>query len=178
MDQPEIEADQPSYEQQMYWQEFVQLKADAFYIRDYRNSLSRWVTTTAIIRATASSGSIGAWVIWRRYSFVWAAIITLSQVTDALKNVFPFYKRRAALSRWVRQPDRMFVFAQRDWEDIAGGRCTEQQIRKLLHQLRSRKQALEAKCIPDGLNPKNLLLQTAESEAIRYFTSRYGSMEE
>jgi hypothetical protein len=27
----------PSHEQQIYWQEFVQLKADTFYVRDYRN---------------------------------------------------------------------------------------------------------------------------------------------
>jgi hypothetical protein len=178
MDQSGVEQDQPSYEQQMYWQEFVQLKADACYIRDYRNSLSRWVTATATIRAIASSGSIAAWVIWRQYAFIWGSIIALSQVTDALKDVFPFYKRRAALSRWVRQLDRMFVFAQRDWEDIAGGRCTQQQIRKLLHQLRSRKQRLEAKSIPDGLVPKELFLQNAEAEAVRYFTSFYGSIEE
>jgi len=178
MDRSDVETDQPSYEQQMYWQEFVQLKADAFYIREYRNSLSRWVTATAVIRAVASSGSIAAWVIWKRFAFIWAAIIALSQLADVLKDVFPFYKRRAALSRWVRQLDRMFVFAQRDWEDIAGGRCTEQQIRKLLHQLRSRKQTLESKCIPNGLSRKPDILQIAEAEAIRYFTSRYGSIEE
>lgn len=169
MDQPGVEQEQPSYEQRMYWQEFVKLKSDAYYVRDYRNSLGRWVTATATIRAIASSGSIAAWVIWRRYAFIWASIIALSQLADALKDVFPFYKRRAALSRWVRQLDRMFVFAQRDWEDIAGSRCTEQQIRKLLHQLRSRKQKLEAKSIPDGLTRKESILQDAEAEAVGLF---------
>ena len=36
----------PSREQQNYWQEFVQLKVDTCYVRDYRNYLGKWVTVT------------------------------------------------------------------------------------------------------------------------------------
>jgi hypothetical protein len=177
MDQ-RLELDQATYEQRMYWDEFVQLKADACYIREYRNALNGWVTSTATIRAVASSGGIAAWVIWQRYAFLWASIIALSQLADALKDVFPFQKRRTALSRWVRQLDRMFVVAQRDWDAIAHGRCRDEQISKLLHQLRSREQRLQAKYVPDGLARNDSAFQRAEAEAVRYFALRYGSIEE
>jgi hypothetical protein len=139
--------EEPSYEQQIYWQEFVQLKADACYVRDYRNALGRWVTGVAAVRAIASAGGIAAWAIWKQYAYVWACIIAVSQVVDALKNVFPFYKRREALSRWSRTLSRLFVEAQRDWDAISGGEVTDARIRKMSHQLRSKKQQAEAKYI-------------------------------
>ncbi len=166
-------SEQPSPEQRDYFQEFLQLKIDACYIRDYRNGFNRWVTTTASVRAVAASGSIAIWAVWQRHAIVWASIVAASQLADALKDVFPFAKRRKALSSWVRQLDRLFVLAQRDWADIAGGRCTNAQIDKRLHALRSRKQQLEGKFIPEGLVRRQRLLEAAEFEAIAFFDSRY-----
>ena len=166
-------SDQPIPEQQDYFQEFLQLKIDACYIRDYRNGLNRWVTSAATIRAIAANGSIALWAVWQKHAFLWAGIIAASQLADALKDVFPFSKRRKALSAWVRQLDRLFVLTQRDWADIAGGRCTNAQIGKRLHTLRSRKQQLEGKFIPEGLVRKQRVLEAAESEALSYFHVRY-----
>ena len=171
------EPEKPSSEQQAYLQEFLQLKIDACYIRDYRNGFNRWITAAATIRAIASSGSIALWAIWQKHAMVWGSIIAASQIADALKDAFPFAKRRRALSAWVRQLDRLFVFAQRDWENIVGGRCTNSQIRKLLHQLRSRTQRLEAKFVPDGLPRDHELFRRAEEEAFLFF-SRYYNLHE
>jgi hypothetical protein len=168
----------PSREQQIYWQEFVQLKADTFYVRDYRNALGRLVTGVSAIRAVASSGGIAAWVIWKQYAYLWAFLIAASQVVDALKNVFPFYKRRGELSKWSRTLNRLFVEAQRDWEAIASGRRTNAQISELSHRLRVRKERAEEKYIPHGLALRNDLFVKAQSEASRFFASRYGSIEE
>jgi hypothetical protein len=87
-------ANSPSREQQIFWSEFTQLKTDACYIRDYRNSLNNWVTVFAAIRAIASTSSIGAWLIWKRYALLWAGLLAAAQLIDALKNVFPFIKGR------------------------------------------------------------------------------------
>jgi hypothetical protein len=168
----------PSREQQVYWKEFVQLKADSCYVRDYRNHLNRWVTGVATIRAVASAGGIAAWAIWKQYAYVWACFIAASQVVDALKNVFPFYKRRDALSRWSRALNRLFVEAQRDWDEIASGKCTDSQIGKLSHQMRLRKERAEAKCIPHGLALHHDLFDEAQKEAARFFASRYDSIVE
>jgi len=172
------ENDVPSREQQTYWHEFVQLKADSCYVRDYRNYFGGWVATVAAIRAIASTGSIAAWAIWRQYSYLWGCIIAGSQVADALKNVFPFYKRRDALSRWSRALNRCFVEAQRDWDEISAGRCTNAQISKLSHQLRMKKERAESKYIPHGLALRRDLFDKAQSEAARFFRARYGSIEQ
>lgn len=164
---------QPSREQQMYWSEFNQLKADACYVRDYRNSIGRWVTAFATIRALTSTSSIGAWLVWKRYAFVWAGLIVASQLIDALKDVFPLYKRRRSLSRWSRTLNLLFVEAQKNWDEIAGGQCTDTQIRKLCHQLRSRKQRAETKHIPDGLKRREDLFALAQIETQEFFTTRY-----
>jgi hypothetical protein len=105
----------PSREQQMYWSEFNQLKIDVCYVRDYRNAIGKWVTAFATIRAVTSTSSIGAWLIWKRYALIWAGLIATSQLIDALKDVFPLYKRRRSLSRWSRTLNLLFVEAQRNW---------------------------------------------------------------
>ena len=171
-------SDGPSREQQSYWLEFVQLKVDTCYVRDYRNYLGRWVTGVSAIRAVASSGGIAAWVIWKQYAYLWAFIIAVSQVVDALKNIFPFYKRRGALSKWSRTLNRLFVEAQRDWDAIAGGRRTNTQISELTHRLRVKKERAEEKYIPHGLAQRKDLFEKAQREAGRFFTSRYDSMDE
>jgi hypothetical protein len=136
------------------------------------------VTGVAAVRAVASAGGIAAWAVWKQYAYVWACIIAASQVVDALKNVFPFYKRRGAPSRWSRTLNRLFVEAQRDWDAISGGRCTNAQIRRLSHQLRLKKERAEAKYIPHGLAMREDLFEKAQLEANRFFAARYGSMEE
>jgi hypothetical protein len=98
--------DTPSHEQRMYWQELVLTKIDECYVRryarDYNRSFRRWKTGATAIRAITSTGSIGAWLIWKRYTFVWAFLIAASQVAEALRGIFPVYKRQRALSQWSR----------------------------------------------------------------------------
>jgi hypothetical protein len=76
----------------------IELKVAAAYIRLYRDDLGMWVTRLGILKAIASNGGIAAWVVWREYAFLWAAIIAASQLADALKEVFPFTKTHKAAS--------------------------------------------------------------------------------
>jgi len=157
----------------MYWHEFFQLKADACYVREYRNSVSKWVTAFAAIRAIASTSSIGGWLIWKRYALVWAGLIAAAQLIEALKNIFPLYKRRRALSGLSRSLNQLFVEAQRNWDEIAGGQCSNAQVRKLCRQIRSRKQKAEARFMPNGLSRNESLFKNAQAEAEHSFKERY-----
>jgi len=167
----------PSAEQDTYWEEFQQLKLAACYVRDYRNSIGKSETTVAAIRAIASSASIAAWAVWRRYAIVWASFIAASQVVDALRDVFPFGRRRRALSRWSNALNRLWVDAQRDWDNISSGKVSNKKISSLTHQLRLKMQRYEAKYIPDGLSRKEDLFLAAQSEMATFFRKRY-SIEE
>jgi hypothetical protein len=86
----------PHRPQRLYWNQLVELKVASVYIRLHRNRLARYDTLISTIRAVASSGGIAGWAIWHQFAFVWAVIIALSQVVDALKDVFPFSKRLKA----------------------------------------------------------------------------------
>jgi hypothetical protein len=163
----------PSLEQTLYWQEFTQLKLDTCYVRDYRNSIARWETTIAAIRAVTSSTSIAAWVIWRKYAIVWAALIAATQVADALRDVFPFRKRRQALSGWSNALNRLFVDAQRDWDNISAGSVSNERIGILTHQLRLKMQRYEETYVPDGLVRKQELFDSAQQEMETLFKTRY-----
>jgi hypothetical protein len=163
----------PSVEQDQYWQEMQQLRLDAIYVREYRDSIAKMETIVAMIRAITSSGSIGAWVIWRQYAFVWAALITIAQIADALRDVFPFRKRRQALSGWCNALNRLFVDAQRDWDIIASGAFSNPKIASLTHQLRQKMQRHEETYIPDGLPKKQDLFDRAQTEMAQFFRNRY-----
>ena len=117
-------------------------------------------------------------MIWKQYAWIWAGIVAASQLIEALKNVFPFYKRRGELSKWSRTLNRLFVEAQRDWDVIAGGDRTNAQISELSHRLRVKKERAEEKYIPHGLARRKDLFEKAQNEASRFFASRYGSIEE
>lgn len=74
-------------QQNLYWNQMIELKVAAGYIRHYRDDLGKKVTALATVKAIASSGGIAAWAIWKEYAFLWGTIIAASQLADALKDV-------------------------------------------------------------------------------------------
>lgn len=54
-----------------------------------------------IFLAVATSSSIGGWLIWREYSFFWAAVIAMSQVINAIMPHLPYKDRIKSLSSLV-----------------------------------------------------------------------------
>jgi hypothetical protein len=161
-------------QQQLYWNQLIELKVAAAYIRRYRDDLGKWVTCLGTLKAIASSGSIAAWVIWKEYAFLWAAIIAASQVADALKEVFPFTKRHRAASEHAIALESMFIDAQLEWESVFSGRFTNEQISNRRHKLMRLQHDAERHSFPHGLATKAPLFAEAEAEASDYFETTYG----
>lgn len=161
-------------QQQLYWAQMIELKVANAYIRRYRDYLGKWVTSLGVLRAIASSGGIAAWALWKQYAFVWGAIIAASQVTDVLKDVFPFTKKHKAASVHTITLGAMFIDAQLEWENIFSGRYTNDQIMKLRHKLMKLQHDAERENFPDGLAVKGALFAQAEDEAKEYFRATYG----
>ena len=161
----------------MYWQEFVQTKIDECYARRYArlsgSALSNWNITVTVLRTVTSAGSISAWLVWKKYTWVWAVLLGASQLAEALKGISPLYKRTKTLGLWSKTLNRIFVDAQRDWDSIASGQYTNQQIRALLHRLRSRKQRAQEKYVSEGLYQSEQMFFRAEKEAALFFKRRY-----
>ena len=120
---------------ELYWRQLTQLKTDSVYLRLYRDDRAKWVTRLGILKAVASSGGIAAWVIWKEYAFVWAAIIAASQVADALKEVFPFSRQHKAASEHMLTLDRLLIDAQLEWENVFSGHYPDDEIMNRRHKL-------------------------------------------
>jgi hypothetical protein len=160
-------------QQQLYWQQITELKVASAYIRRYRDYLSKWVTGLGVLRAVASSGGIAAWALWKQYAFVWGTIIAASQVTDALKEVFPFTKKHKAASTHTITLGAMFIDAQLEWEHIFSGRYADDQIMNLRYKLMKLQHDAERDNFPDGLAVKESLFSEAQQEAKAYFKTTY-----
>jgi len=173
MNEIEIASD-PHRQQHLYWNEMINLKEDASYIRLYRDSLGRWVTGLGALKAIASCGGIAAWVIWKEYAFIWGAIIATSQVADALKDVFPFAKRHKAASGYSMTLDYLFNDIQLEWENIFSGRYSDEEIMKLRHKLGKLQLDALQHDFPDGLAADDRLLAQAKQEAEAFFAATYG----
>ncbi|MDZ5650754.1 hypothetical protein [Nitrospirillum sp. BR 11828] len=165
----------PHRQQQLYWKQFVQLKADSIAIRLYRNDRAKWTTRLGVIRGVASSGSIAAWAIWKELSFVWGAIIAVSQVVDALKDVFPFVKQHKAAADLTRYLESLLIEVQFEWENIFASPPSNPVIMDKRQKIMEMQLKLERKHFPDGLEMPPKLFTLAESEAKAYFQMTYGS---
>lgn len=173
MSKGEVTSD-PHRQQQLHWNEMIDLKSEALYIRLYRDFLGKWVTSIGALKAVASCGGIAAWVVWKDYAFVWGAIIAASQLADALKEVFPFAKKHKAASVYSMTIDNLFNDVQLEWENIFSGQYTDKEIMKQLHQLRKlRLNALQHN-FPDGLAARDALAIQANHAAENYFQTTYG----
>jgi hypothetical protein len=158
----------PHRQQQLYWKQMIELKVAACYIRRYRDHLGKRVTALGTLRAVASSSSIAAWALWKEYAFVWGAIIAASQVTDALRDVFPFAKKHKAASAHTVVLGSMFIDAQLEWENIFSGRYTDDQIMNRRHKLMKLQHDAERTSFPDGLATRESLFTQAQQEAKEY----------
>jgi len=127
-----------------------------------------------VVRAIASSASIGAWAIWRQYAFAWGLIIALSQVLDALRDVFPFTKQHKAAAELAIVLESLFIDAQLEWESIRAGRYDEDRVAKRLHKLRTLHHNAECRIFRNGLPRRQDFLSAAQAEAEVFFRSTYG----
>src|SRR5579864_1467025 len=140
----------PTGNNKLYWNQMVELKVAVEYIRRYRDAMGFRVTCLGTLRAIASSGSIAAWVIWKEYAFVWAVIIALSQLADALKDVFPFSKTHKAASDHAGALASLFLDARMEWETICTGRYTTEQIQNRWQKLAKLHLEAERRAFPHG----------------------------
>lgn len=87
----------------------VQIKAWTFYLDIYAEDSYKWDRRINIYGAIASSSSIAAWTIWRSWSFIWAAIIAISQVLTAIKQYLPFGRRLKYLQPFIEDMKLLYL---------------------------------------------------------------------
>ena len=173
-----VEIDQPqssNADRERFLAEFVQLKADACYVRDYRDYYGRWVTGVSTLRAITSLGSVGGWLTYGHLAWLWAALLVAAQLSERLQKTFPFAKKQLALSRWCKKLNVLVVLAQGTWDEIESGKMTGAEIRKVLRSMRTQQNNALAKAIPNGLPKKTKLISQSRVEAAQFFIQKYSA---
>jgi hypothetical protein len=133
-----------------------------------------WISRLGALKAVVSSGTIGAWAIWKDYAIIWGGLIALVQVIDALKDYIPQAKHAKAASDFVAALEDIINDARLEWHGVFNGKFDAEGIMTRWRKLAGALSAAEHKHFPDGM-PANEKRQTlAESDANAYFLAMYG----
>lgn len=160
--------------QAKYWQELYDLKSHSNYIEVYLARTEHLNRLVNMWLAIASSSSIGAWVVWKEYSLVWAFIIAASQVINAIKPFLPYRARLKAVSGLSHDLGELCIEAERRWYEVSHSLLIPEEINKLQYDIRLKKHKLYKKHMGDlALPEKESYLRVAEENAAQHFRNYY-----
>lgn len=160
--------------QERFWKELYQLKLHLNYVEMHLSESEKNDRNIKIFMALASSASIGAWVIWKELSILWAAIIALSQVISAISPHLPFKERLKSYSAILHELEEVFIQAESRWPDIASGRLSEDEINKARTAVRLQKHKILKKHLSSNVIPDDKdKAEKAEALALDYFSTFY-----
>jgi len=153
-----------------YWRELTQLKEHCYYVDEYINRthlISRFINC---FLAITSSSSIGAWVIWEKYAFIWGAIIAASQVVNIIKQFLPFEGRLKYLPELKNELDFLVLEMEKSWFNVAEGKWAIEEIHNKRLDIKMRKAGILQKYLADVSLPDNRkLLEVAKIKTRDYF---------
>lgn len=159
--------------QEQYWKEMYQLKTHIGFL-DLLLERAEWKDRALkMILAIASSSSIGAWVVWKDFSSVWAGIIAFSQVVSAINPYLPYKNQIKSYSAILHELEELMIQSEFKWHAISEGNLTENEINKARFEIRTAKQKSLKKHIQTTIPNDRRLHAKAESSARDYFTNFY-----
>ena len=161
--------------QRRFWQEIVQLRIHIYYLLRYQVAAEKSERRLNMFLAFTSNGSIASWAIWREWSLLWAIIIALSQLLNAIRPYLPYQHRIRAIAAMTREFEELALYAEHKWYAVSEGHLTDEQIHDETIELRRRKvKADQTHFGFSPLPPDEGFLREAENQAQTYFRSNYG----
>ncbi len=160
--------------QEHYWKEFYRLKVHTNYTELLLGRTEFIDRGLKMFLAIASSASIGGWVLWQEHAMVWAIVIAGSQVVNAISQYLPYKERLRSFAGLLSDLEDLVIHVEDQWLRVAAGEVTEEEIRKSLLELRTRKSKSFKKHLPGTTAPEEgKLFAKAEQKTINYFQNFY-----
>ncbi len=159
--------------QEQYWKEIYQLKTHIGFIELQLEDAERIDRSLRIFLAIASSSSIGAWVIWNDFAWVWAGIIALSQIISVISMYLPYTSRIKTYSSLLHELEELMIQAEFKWHAIAEGKLTPTEINNARFKIRSAKQKSLRKHIPTTIPANDDFHEKAQESAKNYLQNFY-----
>ncbi|WP_102024994.1 hypothetical protein [Serratia sp. FGI94] len=164
--------------QEQYWKELYQLKVHIGFIELLLERAEYIDRMMKITLAVSSSVSIGSWAIWSEFSYMWGAIIALSQIISAINPFLPYSSRIKSYSSLLRELEELMTQSEIKWYSISEGRISFYEINKARFDIRKAKQKSIDKYIQTTIPSASKLQDKAEKFAGEYFYNFYFQQEE
>jgi hypothetical protein len=159
--------------QAQFWQDMVTLRRDARYVDLCLARTERIDRGLQAFLAITASSSIGGWVIFQQYAFVWAAIVASSQALQVVRSYLPYRNRLKGLASLSVDLNTLSLVAEDQWYKVSNGTgLYDDDIHDLRMALKKKKLAAVQKAFPIAGVPENKRLsKKAEAETAEYFSS-------
>lgn len=125
-----------------YWNNLINVRFQAFYFERYATFIECLDKGSAIFLALASSTSVGAWLVWKEHTAVWASVIGVSQVLIVVKPYLPFLRKASDYTRCALALENLYNTLEKTWFE-----CDRENeavdFERALAQLRAKKLTLD-----------------------------------
>jgi len=95
-------------------------------------SVRKWERGVSAFLALVSTASVATWVIWTRLPGLWATIVLVAQIIQAIKPYVTFLGCEKNYTTMSFELDRVYLCLRNLWHDIASGRIEDEEARKAL----------------------------------------------
>lgn len=116
-----------------YWAFFFATKHKAYYYKHFQILFTRinWFISS-FLSLTAIS-CIAAWDIWKEYQVLWAVLICLSQIIQALFPKLPYNDLLISTKFMISSLDKLLIEIEQDWLFIYSHKPSDDEIINLLN---------------------------------------------
>ena len=158
------------------YQDLVKAK---YYFQFYKSQAARTDRILSIIIAIISSASVASWLIWQKWTFVWAAIIALSNILTILKPYLPYEKRVSAVSYMLPELKTLINDVEHYYNFIVSENINDADINNNIRIFKQKYTELESKFIEIANFPDNAYIAEqanvlAENELIdNYYSVKF-----
>lgn len=161
--------------QKHYWSKLCQLKFDLIYYGKHFSRCVFWLRFIRIGTAVLTAAATGAWIEWndiKWISLICPIAIFILQIINAGTELLPFDGRKLELRELIDALEPLYNKMEYDWQMIALGKYTNEEIEKLVFDYQDKKIELSKPFFKnDSLPSKKGITQKAKKEADEYLLS-------
>ncbi len=160
--------------QAKYWRGLVDLKVYSIYIGYYQEQCEGIDKWSNIFVALCTSGAVSGWMIWEKAQLLWAFIMAIFNILNAIKVFLPYKKRMAGLASLSNELNKLIISVESDWYGIKEGNISDSETHDRWIKIKSQINTAVTKAFPNSSLPKDeYLFAISEKEAAIYLTNYY-----
>lgn len=157
-----------------YWTFFFSIKHEAYYYKYFQILFHRinWIITGFLSVTTLSC--IAAWDIWKNYQIIWAVLICVSQIIQALFPKLPYNDFLISTQFMISSLDKLLIEIEYDWLYLDIHNLSDEEILKRLNSHQAKYSELISQFFSGGYLPViKYCEKKAEQECKNFFSVTY-----